>query len=426
MYTNQYQDVFFLYSMKKEITKIRFNIFDLNFILSFAGFAIFTTFAESVSSIAYRAVALGVALLCFVGSGIHYNKLPNKAKWLLWFIVLLHIKSYFFCIASTNYIFNFALVYMFGVVLVPFLAFVFSYRKINWDIVLPILAVLLILTIFQGIISAMSADTLERVELNSRQSTLAFGDNSSYLFVIGITILKSATKKSNNWGFVFTQFLAVVAVIISIYGIAKAGSRGPLMAAVMAGLFILLTLKTHKGITVVVIAIMIANFSGLTSKSLENFAPVLFSRMNSTMEEGDMSGRDILYKEAIEKILDNPLIGDNPIILLGNGEEFTSYHNGYLDIGVGLGIIGFALYVYLNIWIILKLFSYRHQLFRHKQIFLSTMFFLSATRAMSGASLLSNTNYAISLLSAIMIIYELERKQQIKRLILKKRKTRRI
>jgi O-antigen ligase len=71
------------------------------------------------------------------------------------------------------------------------------------------------------------------------------------------------------------------------------------------------------------------------------------------MYEDDSSGRDILYKEAIDIFLQNPIFGKQ--FLLNNG---TYSHNSILDVMMGLGFCGVLVWIYL-IWKDVKL-TYHH------------------------------------------------------------------
>ena len=169
----------------------------------------------------------------------------------------------------------------------------------------------------------------------------------------------------------------------------------------MGLVFLFLTLHLLRQFNTLILTIIIIAMFNITTQTLERFAPVLFSRMMLTIEEGDISGREILYEHAIQLVKEKPVVGGNPIILLNDG--FTSYHNGYLDVGVGLGWLGFAFYVLLSVWIAIRLITRRHNISNTPQLFCAAMFFLSATRAMTGATLLSNPNYALSIACACIL-----------------------
>ena len=127
--------------------------------------------------------------------------------------------------------------------------------------------------------------------------------------------------------------------------------------------------------------------------SLESIAPILYERMQYSIIEGDTSGRDLIFLNAIELIKNNLMFGTCPITLLADG--FTSYHNCYLDVGVGLGIFGFIAYVILNVVILIRIFKYEAVSNSLIFIFLSSMFGFSATRALVGVTMTANSNYCM-------------------------------
>ena len=384
---------------------IKFNIHDLNFILTFAGFAIFTSITDTISSVVYRAFALLVAFLCFAIQRFKLPKLPNVLKVLLFIMILIDLKTSYHLLVEENSFAdsgNLALLFIFGVTLIPVLAFVSGYKKIHWRSMLVILELLLFFIIFKGYMMSLEETEDIRMSLNLRQSTLAFSDNSGYLLLLSFCLLKySSAMIVGNFKRCIWRIFLIVAIVISVLGLARAGSRGPMVAAVMGLVFLFLTLHLLRQFNTLILTIIIIAMFNITTQTLERFAPVLFSRMMLTIEEGDISGREILYEQAIQIIKEKPIVGDNPIILLYDG--FTSYHNGFLDIAIGLGVVGFFIYVCLTFFVFFRLLFYRHRLITPELLFIGGMFFLSTTRAMTGASLLSNPNYSLSIACACIV-----------------------
>ena len=102
---------------------------------------------------------------------------------------------------------------------------------------LVILEVLLFFAVLQGYLSTRGMDAT-RFELNARQSTLAFGDNSGYLLLLSLCLFRFVRNTSNKAIKLIFQLLLIIAMIVSVFGIARAGSRGPFLAAIMGALFI--------------------------------------------------------------------------------------------------------------------------------------------------------------------------------------------
>lgn len=398
--------------MKKR--NISFNIHDLNFILTFAGFAIFTSITDSISSVAYRTFALLVAIVCLIIEKFRFRQLPTALKVFLCIVIVLDLKTTFHLVNENTFIEsrNTALLFIYGITLVPVLAFVSGYRKIHWRRMLIILELMLFFVILRGYMTTLYVDDVGRMSLNARQSTLAFGDNSGYLLLLSICLLIYSKKVFDQTRRHIWQFFLIVAIVVAVLGMARAGSRGPLVSALMGSLFIFVAMGVRKQLNIVVLAGIFVVVFGISMQTLERFAPVLYHRMELTVEEQDMSGRDILFAHAIQTIKENPISGSSPIILHYDG--FNGYHNGYLDVGVGLGIVGFLAYIGLSMWIFMRLLFYRNRINTLVLLFLSSMFFLSATRAMTGAGLLINANYALTITCACFIASNVSRRNEIK------------
>lgn len=384
---------------------LKFNIHDLNFILTFAGFAIFTTFFESISSITYRILALGVALLSFLLSEKNILSIPKSLILLLTLMVLLDLKTAYILLTDVKIYYigsrNLALLFMFCITLLPTIAFAFSYKKIHWRTMLVIIEILLFFTISLGLLNTSSSDLI-REKLNERQSTLAFGDNSSYLLILSTCLLtQDWFLEKRIFRIIWRSFL-VIAVIISILGIARAGSRGPAIAAIVGILFIIYTFPFPRQIYILIISCIFVITLGINFKTIERFAPVLYSRMMLTINERDTSGREALFSDAINIIEEDPVSGGCPITL--SATQFSSSHNGFLDVGVGLGIFGLTIYACLSIWLIVQFLIHKNMHSSLEFLFIGSQFFLSTVRAMSGANLLYNPNYALSIACACLVV----------------------
>ena len=291
---------------------LKFNIHDLNFILTFAGFAIFTSMTDSISSVAYRIFALVIAFLSLASSRFRFSRLPRPLVFLLVLMLVLDVKTGIHLLTETGAYTasrNLALLFVFFITLLPVLAFASSYKKIHWMPTLVVLEILLFFTVSQGYLSTRGMD-ITRFDLNARQSTLAFGDNSGYLLLLSFCLFRFVRNTRNKLTRSIFQILLIVAMIVSVLGIARAGSRGPFLAAIMGALFIFFALQMRKQFGTVMLALSFIFMFGISSTKLEEFAPVLFSRMTDTIEEGDSSGRDVLFAHALEKMKEHPTCHD--------------------------------------------------------------------------------------------------------------------
>lgn len=393
-------------------TKIKFNIHDLNFILTFAGFAFFTSITDSIPSIYYRAVAFLLAIVCLLTRMFRSDSLPGILRFFLLFAIILDIKVAYCLFADSSVVFasarNMALLFIFCITLIPGIAISVAYKHIHWRTVLISLFFMLLFVILKGYISSLDNEELTRMALNKRQSTLAFGDNSGYLLVLSISLLLFIKNISNKIVKYLWMSILLLGVVLSVLGLVRAGSRGPFISALMGVSFIIISLKVYKQLNLFIVVFFIISVFNITTVSLEKFAPVLFTRLANTIEEGDSSGRDVLFAKAARIMKENPVQGGNPVILTGKS-EFTTYHNGYLDVGIGLGILGFTVYVMLNLWIVFNLLIHRSKLEAPERLFIGSQFFLSATRAMTGATIISGPNYILSIICALILVSNLRK-----------------
>jgi hypothetical protein len=75
---------------------------------------------------------------------------------------------------------------------------------------------------------------------------------------------------------------------------------------------------------------------------LGRISPMMEQRMAAAMYEDDSSGRNILYKQAVDIFLQNPVFGKQFILNSG-----IYSHNSILDVLIGLGLIGALVWIYL-------------------------------------------------------------------------------
>ena len=125
----------------------------------------------------------------------------------------------------------------------------------------------------------------------------------------------------------------------------------------------------------------------------------VFMTMMRTVEEGDTSGREALFQEAIDLIKENPLLPEKPIMIYS---RFFTYHELYLDVTLYLGIIGGALFVFLIIKTLFKIIQIKTQ--EPVLVFFLTTFIVNAVRGLSGASPLQATMFNVTIIFTLMLL----------------------
>lgn len=391
-------------------SQFKLNWFDVNFILTFIGFSVFTSFS-TLSSILYRAVALGVALICLfkkVETPVYKGKYCNFFILLLSLFMFRSLPDLLLGEYSSPYYEdarNSALLFGFGIMFIPLLAAIKGFNELHNDTVLFIMLFLLSVTM----IAAFTGSAVEvndgRYALNERRSTLAMGDMGAYLAILGACFLAKFKKDMYPQLSNLLTVVFVGAIILGILVCLKSGSRGPVLSMISGLLFILVSLGKVRTMLILVAAVVIY-FSFNVYDFLENYAPVFFNRMSSTIDEGDMSGRDEIFQLAIQNIMDSPIIGKFPLIL--SQHNALGYHNYYLTIGVGLGIIGFVCIVYYIIMLLVKSLKYRLNIASPFALFIFSMSWFIAIRGLSGINPFTEVVANTTIAFASIMIMQLE------------------
>jgi uncharacterized membrane protein len=286
---------------------------------------------------------------------------------------------------------------MYGITLIPLISFISGYEKINWLSTLIILEFLLLAVVGYGLFNLNPdlTNNIGRVGLNARQSTLAFGDKSAFLMILSISIILSVKNIINRDKYKkILYLLGGIGIVLSTMGVAKAASRGPFIGAILGALFLFSKLKNrYKGICVLLASIIIVSL-GINLQSLSNFAPVLFNRMVGTIETGDSSGRDVIFVEAWNKMLDEPLFGGSSVILYY--DSFSGYHNAFLNMGVSLGLFAFFAYIYFFYKICVLILTYKYS-YNLDTYFTFGMIAFYIVRSITGIGLVGDIEYCVIL-----------------------------
>lgn len=389
----------------------RITIFDINFILSFIGFVFFTTFFPFLNSIAIRAICLGVSLVCISITGISpktHSKQANIYLVLLLVIVLRTTIDLLFGSLSEASGGGKMLVFLFmyGLMLIPLISIISSLSKINWSFCLLISQIILGVVIFQGVLTANVSDVYVlnngRIGLNDRQGTIQFSTNSAYLLILSLVMYVNTpfTKTFlNNC----CKIVAIVGVVLAFVGLAKASSRGPFLASLLVIVFYLYNITSHFKYWLLGIIGFITICSSSILLFFKDFAPILFDRLLFTMESGDENRRAFL-NNGIERFLDNPILGDNPLIIWDSG--FAGLHNMYLDVALFLGGFGFLIFVFLYVVLFKDILSQKTN--SPAPLFFYLLFVYFVIRGFSGLCLVNDS--LISLSFIISSLYVRKRK----------------
>lgn len=373
----------------------------INFIFCLIGFPLVTTLIESDSvSVVYRAIALMVAIVCIFLNRKNKISYPSLLKIYLIFLLIFTAKVvyhlYLGTHAGTPYVAsrNMAMLFAFGIVWIPLWAIVTGHNYIVEKKSLILVLLALVYVIGRGYLNAYNIDSTNdgRFQLNARQSTLAFGDNSAMLIILSSVLLfkvKSIFPKKIK----LLKIFIVCSLILGIMGLLKAGSRGPVVSCLGALFFIFVVQKLRAKLAIISGFCLLSVLGVASLSTLENFAPVLYQRMALTIEHNDSSGRDVLFEEAWDTIVEDPILGGNPILLGSSG--FSSYHNVYLGVGVGLGLFAMILFIGIVLYMLYQSIRKSKQVDSAMAMFVISMFWFFAIRGITGVYILSNATYNV-------------------------------
>lgn len=345
-------------------SKIVPNIEELNAVLIFSGFPIFTQIVYgqgdsdmdygeqgATLSIIYRAFCLSLSLFIII---LNYKNMRNKKstsalKWTFILFCLMSIKLlYSFFLAPYSFLWTKSVIitklsFLLGVTFFPLYALYLSFNKIKWSKVIFLITLSLVIVCSSTLLSLSDDNT--RLDLNSHQSTLAFGAYSAYLVIISTCLFREFKD-------MILKLLVYSIFIIGTIGLLKSGSRGPLIGVTVSLIPLFLLKKGYK-IHLIVISIIITLFGSTILGILEDFSPVIFSRLNGAIAQDESTMERIhAFLLAIKQMKEYPIIGESPLFYTNWAFGFGP-HNLLLQIGMGLGYVGlffscFLFYKYLT------------------------------------------------------------------------------
>lgn len=375
----------------------KFSIFDLNIILIFVGYAFVSTLIPDINSAVISLTFSLISLICLIKSGIKLKTISKIGNIYLALLILILLRtSIDLLIGSLSDVLPamkyYVIVFGYGVVLIPLLSVISSYEKINWRFSLLIIFVLLFIVVGYGVMtSSMEShiSTNGRISMNEKLGSIAFAEKSSFLMMLSLVHLVFPpfnNRFKNN----AVKILSIIGLVVSFYGFGKAASRGPFIAAFAVILFFLYNDSKHFKSWLFVLIFGAIFGSATILSSFEKFAPLLFERIEKTIDDGD-NERTLLFDEGVEMFKDSPVIGDNPLIIWDGG--FTGRHNVFLDIALFLGIIGLVVYLVLIFKIIFRIKDFKHS--DPVSLFFYMIFISCMIRSVTSFTLLKDAMFSI-------------------------------
>ena len=365
-----------VFSQNKEISNIKPFLANLNLIICFVGYPLVTSLflrgsnaytdvleASRAITIPFRAfsllLSLIVILMNFRGSSIKWT---HSLKLFAVFCFLLIIRILYdlnlradVMVNNTSQLY----LYVFAICLPSMVSVMMSYKYIDMEKVLYWIWGLMVITLVIIMLSnrerLIGEATDERQSANIAFNSISFGHFGVSTFILSFFIL--VKKQGLRYQKMFRIFLICI-LFLSLFVTLRASSRGPIIALlVVFSLWIFSAPKNSlRGLVIVacVLFLIVLNLNSILSY-LAVWSPVMEKRIYSTLQEGD-SGRNSLYKNAINTFMDSPFIGKQFAIFNNYGELGYS-HNIILDAFMGLGFVGGAIMIYLLLSAIKKSFA---------------------------------------------------------------------
>lgn len=384
--------------------KFPFKISELNALLIFVGFSTFTsitygntgesemgTVSGNPLSLYYRVCALAIGSICLYKHRKVLKKNTQNTIVRLYLLILglMTLRLFYeFYLSESAYLWSQTtkLIYstfVGGVVAVPILGLISSFQTIDWKKMLIIIFFILTINCFYGLVSTWGNEG--RLSLNDHQSTLSFGGYSAILTILCFSLTKHPIK--------VIRMLALAASIIAIIALFRAGSRGPLISCIAALIFLKILNKRFI-IQIFLLLITVTLIGDIVYDALKDISPVMFERLENMLYEGDTSGRDETFKTAISELLNSPLLGTSPLINIhGFG---IGPHNLFLQICMGLGILGFIFASTLYTKLIQ--FALKKRSIDYVAYFFSGLIIYFLTRSMTGINIYQADDFALAVI----------------------------
>lgn len=196
-----------------------------------------------------------------------------------------------------------------------------------------------------------------RYDANSTVNTIVYGQTGCALSLISIFGFFNYKKK------LFRLFF-LVAFIIGMLSIAKAGSRSPVVVlALVSTFYFMARLGNVKGIIIIFIFIgLITIFKEPIIDLLESTGSDLAIRLTNMVVERETSGRDNIYSNTLNIIQDSPILGAYYFLPSGVGAGMYP-HNFFLEVFLATGLLGgipFMILIFISLVKAYKLLKVNH------------------------------------------------------------------
>jgi O-antigen ligase len=373
-----------------------------NFVLFFVGFDLFTSLcsifipdiaevSQSVT-IPYRAFSLGVALIVIVFTfkkKIDYNL---GVSLLFLYLTLLIIRFFYdFEIRTDVFVESekkMQLLMLFVQMVIMTIAISKSYRNIDlsksFKWIYFCYSIIIIVNYFTVQEFSFYSNDIEQQVSSGVRNTIDTGYNAVNYLLFSIFFFKSTDFPKR------LKIISLPVLFCAIIILLRAGSRGPLLALIIAIIFILVLPKKNYVIVLSICTLFIFGFFFFFNDILElisKISPVMTNRIQYTIEEGD-NMRIGFFMEGINEFLNHPFTGSQALLYRQNGMP-TYPHQLIIEAFMSTGIIGGAAILGV-FYLVIKntIFSLHNSVSNY---WLELILIVYLTRAMTAGSIFVST-----------------------------------
>jgi len=209
------------------------------------------------------------------------------------------------------------------------------------------------------------------VEISAGGRVSVFGDNQNPIAMRScisiLIIIFSVIQNPLNLGKL--RYILFLPVPLMIQLIVVTASRAAILSFILSVLFMVILMR-NKNIWVKILIFMIALLMLAAAWMYTVQSEVLSIRLLSSLQDRDLSGREIIWQNIAPLIKDNFIFGVGTVGYLNFSQDTFGYmnspHNVFLEILCYTGIIGLMIYMVFLYRIFLK----SYELYRNKKILL--------------------------------------------------------
>ena len=190
-----------------------------------------------------------------------------------------------------------------------------------------------------------------RYDANSTINTIMYGQTGCALALVSL------------FGFIhykkgLVKILFALTFVVGLLSIAKAGSRSPVVVLALVSIFYMIArLGKVKGLLILstVVGLILINIKAIIGL-LSSLGSSLAIRLTSMIQEGETSGRDVIYSNTLSIIQESPIFGSYYLIPKGIGAGGYP-HNYFLEVFMATGIVGGSIFLALVLYSVYQSYS---------------------------------------------------------------------